>query len=454
MNQFHYAIQICDTSSRDPNTKRFCGEDRTLLTKKSITSFLNSINYLIQKQPQTEHTVMMLADNCSDVAIEFLNKVKKKYERREIKIQIQRTQLGCRDSMRVCYDWLGVNGKDFVYLVQDDYIFLESALYEMASIFFQINNECGNTHPIVISYNYPKLWNDTYKNLQTPRTIFVGENRYWIQSYDTPCTFLTSMYQLSNNWDLIQYFLQLPFDFKLESKSLNKMFTKKGILGILPINSVALHMQSYIELDPYIDWKSWWNKIDIEESETKFNLPVNEKILLNIGGGGLSYKNSPATEDLENYRELFVDLNQNSNPDICTNMIDLHMIPSDSIDCVYSSHALEHIHFHEISRCISEWYRVIKNDGHIRIIVPNLKVPAQMAAEGRIMDKVYDSSIGPILALDMFYGHRDEVGRSEYMAHKTGFTKESIELILNSLNYKNFEVIEDNFHNLVIKIYK
>jgi hypothetical protein len=256
-------MQICDLASRDPELERVCGnENRGLLSKKSIKSLLESIDYLIERRPETQHHILLLCDNSSDDLHEFVLKMKSKYENNNIRIYTQRTQLGCKDSMRTCYDWLRVNGKDIVYMVQDDYLYCDSAVYEMSSIFFQLVEEC-QTQPIVISFNYRKLWHETYRNTPTPRAIFVGEKRYWIQSYDTPSPFLTSHAQLLKNWDIVQHFLSLPFDdVDLEKKSLNKMFTMRGMLGVLPINSVALHIQGQWELDPHMNWRDWWNGID------------------------------------------------------------------------------------------------------------------------------------------------------------------------------------------------
>lgn len=450
MIQFHYAVQICDTANRDSTYKRFCGDDRALLTKKSLKSFIESVKYLTDKRPETEHHILLLADNTSDATFEYIEKLKEQYQRKEINIYTQRTELGCKGSMRTCFDWLSVNGKQFVYCVQDDYIFLKSAIYEMASMFFQLNSETG-AQPIVLSFNAPSLWRETYKNNPTPRAVFAGENRYWIQSYDSPSTFLTSREQLSRNWDVIQLFLQLSFyDQDLEKKSLNKMFTQKGILGVLPINSVALHMQGAREYDPYVNWQEWWDSVDVEHEKKQFVLP-DGKIVLNMGGGGISCKSHE--EELKEYIELFVDLNEKSNPDIVASMLDLSTLPSNSVDCVYSSHSLEHIHFHEVPKCLSEWYRVIKEGGKIIIETPNLKIPAQLTAEGKLLDKIYDSPGGAVSAIDMFYGHRDLITRNEYMAHKTGFTKESMENILQSLNYNKFEVTEEHL-NLRTVIYK
>ena len=43
--------------------------------------------------------------------------------------------------------------------------------------------------------------------------------------------------------------------------SINKILVERGVLGIAPLRSLALHMQTEAEKDPYIDWKSWWDNI-------------------------------------------------------------------------------------------------------------------------------------------------------------------------------------------------
>jgi hypothetical protein len=54
----------------------------------------------------------------------------------------------------------------------------------------------------------------------------------------------------------------------LERKSLNYLFTQRGILGLVPINSMAFHMQSDFEKDPYIDWKPIWDSINVTSATT------------------------------------------------------------------------------------------------------------------------------------------------------------------------------------------
>ena len=69
-----------------------------------------------------------------------------------------------------------------------------------------------------------------------------------------------------NHYDLMQEFLDILInpvkkDLGLEKDSLNKMFSQRGMLGVIPFTSLALHMQSELEKDLYIDWKQRWDKI-------------------------------------------------------------------------------------------------------------------------------------------------------------------------------------------------
>jgi hypothetical protein len=75
---------------------------------------------------------------------------------------------------------------------------------------------------------------------------------------------MTSADQLRKQKDLTDLFLSLPpkgIDGHLEAISLNYMFTKKGVLGISPIESQALHIQMERDKDPYIDWKKLWDSV-------------------------------------------------------------------------------------------------------------------------------------------------------------------------------------------------
>jgi predicted SAM-dependent methyltransferase len=46
-----------------------------------------------------------------------------------------------------------------------------------------------------------------------------------------------------------------------------------------------------------------------------------------------------------------------------------------SVDVVYSSHMIEHLDRHEASRFLTECRRVLKKEGVLRVVVPDLRVP-------------------------------------------------------------------------------
>jgi hypothetical protein len=133
----------------------------------------------------------------------------------------------------------------------------------MYAVSNQIKYETG--YDIVVSpFNDFHTWLTVYRNSSTPRTVVVGENRYWIQYYDMSCSFMTTHLEFSKHWDLYNAFFDLlaKKDPRLEAESLNYMLTSR-VVGLIPINSLAFHMQSELEKDPHIDWKPLWDSIDV-----------------------------------------------------------------------------------------------------------------------------------------------------------------------------------------------
>jgi protein O-GlcNAc transferase len=80
--------------------------------------------------------------------------------------------------------------------------------------------------------------------------------------------------------------------------------------------------------------------------------------------------------------------------------------------------------------------------------MPDLKAVCEAIADGRDADRtLYNSPAGPIAALDILYGHRAALmeGR-ESMAHKTGFTAETLIKALNEAGFVEVKVIRDGWN--------
>ena len=210
-------------------------------------------------------------------------------------------------------------------------------------------------------------------------------------------------------------------------------------------------MGKWSDWDHLVDWKALWDKFPYE---AKYQVPQDVKTVLNIGSGGISVTKSHFNNELEGYKEIMLDTDAKAKPDIVADMRNLHMLEANTIDCVYVSHALEHVPFHDVKTCLEEWYRVIKEGGEVRIMVPNLKELTQYLARGDLLGTVYDSDAGAIAPIDMIYGYRRFIASgNDFMMHKTGFTKESAKIILESLGM-NMHLVEEHDINLLIRIVK
>ena len=259
----NYAMQTCDISSRD-SQPRYCGENKSVITRKCVTSFLQSVQNTADAVPHTTHHVAIFDDHSTPETVEYLKLLSNQFTKNNILVEfIPLINRGIMSSIRTCYEWLEQYGEDIVYQVQDDYLFLPTAIYEMVDIFVQLNDGL-KSHPIIVSYNHPYIWGESYKYQSTPRLVVSGLKRYWIQLYEIPCTFLTSKEEFSKHWDLYEKFLNGdPHDSKLERDSIFKIVNDRKVWCVQPIESIALHMQAEIDKDPYIDWKSRWDSISL-----------------------------------------------------------------------------------------------------------------------------------------------------------------------------------------------
>ena len=76
---------------------------------------------------------------------------------------------------------------------------------------------------------------------------------------------MTTHKQFSQHWDLYHAFFDLleSNSKDLENYSLNFMLTQRGVLGLIPINNLAFHLQTELEEDPHLDWKKLWDSFDV-----------------------------------------------------------------------------------------------------------------------------------------------------------------------------------------------
>ncbi len=158
--------------------------------------------------------------------------------------------------------------------------------------------------------------------------------------------------------------------------------------------------------------------------------------VLHVGCGG-----DPLPAWLSGFEEVRLDINPACDPDIVASMTALGEIGP--YDALYCSHALEHLHPHEVPVALGEFLRVIKPGGNVLVFVPDLEGVAPNS------EVLFESEAGPITGHDLYYGHGAYVARNPYMAHHSGFLKDTLAEALQAAGFAQTEVMRVHCHNLM-----
>ena len=160
--------------------------------------------------------------------------------------------------------------------------------------------------------------------------------------------------------------------------------------------------------------------------------------LLHVGGGG-----GPLPDWAQGVTETTLDIDPKHNPDIVASMVDMGKIGK--YDFVYSCHCLEHVFPHEAKKALREMYRVLKDGGTNMVIVPDLDGVKPNN------DVVYDSPAGPVTGLDIIYGMASLIEDNPFMAHKTGFTMDSLKAEFKEAGFKDITgTVINEFHSILV----
>lgn len=156
------------------------------------------------------------------------------------------------------------------------------------------------------------------------------------------------------------------------------------------------------------------------------NQPRRERVLINVGCGPRHASTLPAYFD--NWQHLRVDVDPAVEPDILADLTDLSPIPDGTADALWAAHCVEHLYEHQVAAALAEFRRVIREDGFVCVIVPDLQTVAQYIAADQLHEPLYQSAAGPVTPHDIFFGFGMAIanGRTS-MAHRCGFTPRSLQ---------------------------
>jgi ubiquinone/menaquinone biosynthesis C-methylase UbiE len=172
------------------------------------------------------------------------------------------------------------------------------------------------------------------------------------------------------------------------------------------------------------------------------------KKVLNVGGNSKAIALPPQYAEFEH---LLLDIDPTGAPDILCDARHLTGLEAGQFDAIYCSHNLEHYYRHDVQKVLAGFQHVLKDGGFAQIRVPDIQEVMRITLEKGldIDDVLYQSPMGPIMVLDVLYGHTGQIERSgqDFFAHKTGFTHKSL---IAALTRAGFAKIYSGTGNLEI----
>ncbi|MGZ3183720.1 MAG: class I SAM-dependent methyltransferase [Telluria sp.] len=165
--------------------------------------------------------------------------------------------------------------------------------------------------------------------------------------------------------------------------------------------------------------------------------------LLHVGCGSSPRERLPAVFRSGHWHEIRYDIDPAVQPDIVGSISDMTMIATASVDAIWSSHSLEHLHSFDVPSALAEFRRVLRPNGFALISVPDLKAVAMHVVHDQLTDTLYQSASGPITALDVIFGHQRSIEYGNpFMSHRTGFTATSLGRALAAAGFDEVRVHE------------
>ena len=130
---------------------------------------------------------------------------------------------------------------------------------------------------------------------------------------------------------------------------------------------------------------------------------------------------------LEGY--IHVDIAEFEHIDYQLPIDDLSTFKDNTAEEIYASHVLEYFDRNDVINVLTEWKRVLKPSGILRLAVPNFPK----------LVEVYQSSKDLSSILGPLYGKWD-IGNKEFIYHKTVYDENSLKNVLEEVGFKNIKI--------------
>lgn len=183
------------------------------------------------------------------------------------------------------------------------------------------------------------------------------------------------------------------------------------------INKLKNFLRPYKPLFSFAQWVVLTAKINASKVKRQISRPLfpttyPDNVFLHLGCGKINHPD-------------FINIDGFPFPHVhyVRSIADLSNFKNGSVDLIYACHCLEHFPYGQVASVLTEWHRVLKQDGTLRISVPDFDRLLKIYEDtGHNIDMI----IGPLMG-----GH---CNRLDY--HLTVFTAASLSEILTQVGFQ------------------
>lgn len=241
---------------------------KDLVLQKCLVSFLKSLDHCAKHFDSSHHTVGIFYKSYEQQElVNIIDPIIKKYLRDKITIEYHDvSQQGTNGNLLLIeqgFHWLQSHGKQFVFNVQDNYLFSENTIYEMFFVSNQVKFATG-FDIIAGGINHLSLWLAVHGDPKHQQVVKTENNFTWVNYYDLSDSFMTTHHQFSQHWDVyIEYFKSTLPNQKINFDSLNLRLLKKQVHTLVPLQNLVFTMDSNITDHYNIEWKTLWDNTHV-----------------------------------------------------------------------------------------------------------------------------------------------------------------------------------------------
>ena len=253
-------LRTCDRvytvhGSSIENKTRVAGSDKFSVMMGCIRSLIDSMN-LVERVPLR----LIIVDDHSE-KFEAIMSLSELCKHPVVSVPMGETS-GNGASLKTCYDWALINGSDYLYFVEDDYLHAPHCLPEMFSDLDFIRIKLRNHEVGLFPYDNIDNYMQGEKN-SIPSFITLGSKRHWRTVSNTTCTFMCSKDILQKYWYLFELATHYGEDGVTEDNTFNQIWSAPmkqagGAWMLSPIPTLAHHLHFREHLAPFTNWEDWW----------------------------------------------------------------------------------------------------------------------------------------------------------------------------------------------------